>query len=147
MLFRVDIFSALLYTHSSHAVENTLLLSLPLEIEKAVSRVPLNSECSKKYFTQLTIRAEARVYLLFRSSVPMPQLQKWSDFNAANLLPNSVYLWGCNKSQPGDGRPSRSDAVVAWIVIIMRAQWWHGVSKQRIIGNCRQLKPHALQSV
>ena len=51
---------------------------------------------------------------------PTPQHQSWSEFNAANGLPSSVYLWACDEPQPGGNRPSRSDALVAWIILIVR---------------------------
>lgn len=50
------------------------------------------------------------------------QHQPWSDFTAAKLLSNSVYLWACDEALPGEIGPSRSDAWVAWIVIIVREQ-------------------------
>ena len=61
---------------------------------------------------------------------PMPQHHPWSDFTAANLLPDSVYLWACDEPQPGGSRPSRSDAWVAWIILIVRTVLWRGISAQ-----------------
>lgn len=43
-----------------------------------------------------------------------------SEFTAANLLLGSVYLWACDEAPTGDDRPSRSDAWVAWVVLIVR---------------------------
>jgi len=62
--------------------------------------------------------------------VPMPQHQPWSDYNAAKLLPSSVYIWACDEPQTGGSRPSRSDAWVAWIILIVRTVLWRGISTQ-----------------
>lgn len=57
-----------------------------------------------------------------RAAQLQPQPRPWSNFTASNLLPNSVYLWACDEAhQTGDSRPSRSDACVGWVVIIVRA--------------------------
>ena len=56
-----------------------------------------------------------------RRAAPLqPQPRPWSNFTASNLLSNSVYLWACDEAhQIGDNRPSRSDAWVGWVVLIV----------------------------
>ena len=51
------------------------------------------------------------------NSIPPDRSQR--DFSAAELLANSVYLWACGESRSGT-TPSRSDAFVAWIILIVR---------------------------
>ena len=67
---------------------------------------------------------------------PTPQHQPWSEFTAANLLPNSVYLWACDEPQPGGSKPSRSDVWVAWIILIVRLvvmAWYYSAKQMRNI--------------
>ena len=42
---------------------------------------------------------------------------------AAELLSNSVYLWACDESSSGI-TPSRSDAYVAWVILIVSPTTW-----------------------
>ena len=56
-----------------------------------------------------------------RNSVSPDRSQ--TDFGAAELLSNSVYLWACDESLSGI-TPSRSDAYVAWVILIVRPSMW-----------------------
>ena len=56
-----------------------------------------------------------------RNSVSPDRSQK--DSGAAELLSNSVYIWACDES-PSGITPSRSDAYVAWVILIVRPSMW-----------------------
>ena len=69
--------------------------------------------------------ASGGCHYIDRRATPRLQIRSWTNFTASNLLPNSVYLWACDEGhQNGESRPSRSDAWVAWIVLIVSVLVW-----------------------